>query len=90
MMTTEAALDLLRGALLVAATVALPVLMAALITGLAVGVLQTATQVNEATLSFLFKLAAVALALVVFGPMILDQLVEYTRRSISSIGQVVP
>jgi flagellar biosynthetic protein FliQ len=88
--TTEAALDLMRNAMLVAATVATPVLMAALIVGLAVGVLQTATQVNEASLSFLFKLAAVALALVVFGPTMLDQLVEYTRRSIASIGQVVP
>jgi len=89
-MTTEGALDLFRAAMMVAAQVAAPVLVAALIVGLLVGVMQTATQVNESSVSFLFKLVAVALALVVFGPAMLEQLVEYTRHSISSIGQVVP
>ena len=74
-MTTEAALDLMRNAMVIAATVATPVLVAALIVGLLVGVLQTATQVNEASVSFLFKLLAVAAALVVFGPFMLTELV---------------
>ena len=89
-MTTEGALDLMRNAMLIAAQVATPVLLAALIVGLGIGILQTATQVNEASLSFLFKLLAVAAALVVFGPMMLTALVEYTRHSIASIAQVVP
>lgn len=89
-MTTEGALDLLRAAMVLAATVAAPVLLAALIVGLFVGVMQTATQVNESSVSFLFKLLAVITALVVFGPTMLGELVEYTRSSISSIGRVVP
>lgn len=89
-MTTEGALDLMRNAMVIAATVASPVLFAALIVGLVVGVMQTATQVNEASLSFLFKLLAIAAALIVFGPMMLTELVEYTRHSISSIAEVVP
>jgi flagellar biosynthetic protein FliQ len=88
-MTTDGAIDLLRNAMLIAGQVAGPVLLAALFVGLLVGVFQTATQVNEASVSYLAKLIAVAVALIVVGPLMLTQLVDYTRTSIRSIAGVV-
>ncbi len=88
-MTTDGAIDLLRNAMLIAAQAAGPVLLAALIVGLIVGVFQTATQVNEASVSYLAKLIAVAATLVVMGPMILTGLVDYTRQSIRAISGII-
>jgi len=88
-MTTDGAIDLLRNAMLIAGQVAGPVLLAALFVGLLVGVFQTATQVNEASVSYLAKLIAVSLALIVVGPLMLTQLVDYTRASIKNIAGVV-
>ncbi len=88
-MTTDGAIDLLRNAMLIAAQAAGPVLLAALMVGLLVGVFQTATQVNEASVSYLAKLIAVSATLVIVGPLILTQLVDYTRSSIRSISGIV-
>ncbi len=88
-MTTDGAIDLLRNAMLIAAQAAGPVLLAALIVGLLVGVFQTATQVNEASVSYLAKLVAVAATLVVMGPLILTGLVDYTRQSIRAISGII-
>jgi flagellar biosynthetic protein FliQ len=88
-MTTDGAIDLLRNAMLIAAQAAGPLLLAALIVGLLVGVFQTATQVNEASVSYLAKVIAVAATLVVMGPLILTGLVDYTRTSIRSISGII-
>jgi flagellar biosynthesis protein FliQ len=88
-MTTDGAIDLLRNAMLIAAQAAGPILLAALIVGLLVGVFQTATQVNEASVSYLAKLIAVAATLVVMGPLILTGLVDYTRQSIRAISGII-
>jgi len=63
-------------------------LFAALIAGLIVGVLQAATQVNEASISFVSKLVAVGLTFAVLGSWSMGQLVEYTSRTIQSIADV--
>ncbi len=88
-MTTEGAIELFRRLLMMTATVAGPVLLASLIVGLVMGVLQTATQVNEQSLSFVAKLLAVGTVLIILGPEILVQVVEYTRHSIMSMASVV-
>ncbi len=88
-MTTDGALELLHGMLLVWAEAAGPALAAALLVGVLVGVLQTATQVNEASVSFVTKLLAVGAAIVVGGPWVLERLVAYTHHSISAISEVV-
>ena len=62
-----------------------PLLAAALVAGLLSGMLQTATQVHEHTLSFVPKLAAVVLALLVCLPWLLARLVDYTDQLISTI-----
>lgn len=55
-----------------------PLLIAALAMGLLVSIIQAATQIQEQTLSFIPKLLAIAVALAVFGPWMLQTLISYT------------
>ncbi|SFF76218.1 flagellar biosynthetic protein FliQ [Novosphingobium sp. CF614] len=74
----------------VTALVAAPVLIAALAVGLAVGVVQAATSVNEQTLTFVPKLAVVALVLVLFGSSMMTLIGDFTQEifaQIASTGQ---
>ena len=66
-----------------------PLLLAALITGLLVSVLQAATQINEMTLSFIPKLVAMFAVLVVAGPWMLETMVDYMRRLFLQIPLVI-
>jgi flagellar biosynthesis protein FliQ len=68
---------------------AAPLLLTALVTGLLVGAFQAATQINEMTLSFIPKLLALAIALVVAGPWMLKIIVSYTRELIVSIPGLI-
>jgi len=68
---------------------AMPMLLVALLVGLLVGVFQAATQINEMTLSFIPKLAAMALVLVITGPWMLKVLVSYTRALFQSIPSLI-
>jgi flagellar biosynthetic protein FliQ len=88
-MTPEGALDLVRNALFVVAQCAGPALVAALVVGLLVGIVQTATQVNESSVSFVAKLLAVVAALAVAGPYAQHAVIDYTRRNIESISEMV-
>jgi len=89
MMTSQTVLTLGQQALEVALLVSAPLLVAALATGLAVSVLQAATQINEMTLSFIPKLLAMVATLVVAGPWMLATLTEYLQRVLVSIPQLV-
>lgn len=88
-MTTDGAIQLVLDALVAWMWMAGPMLLAALLVGVAVGVLQAATQINEASISFLTKLLAVGVVLLALGSWSGRQLVEYTERTISSISDVV-
>ena len=68
---------------------AAPLLLVALVTGLIVGAFQAATQINEQTLSFIPKLLAMALAVVVAGPWMLKVLMNYTRELFESIPNLI-
>jgi flagellar biosynthetic protein FliQ len=59
------------------------------VTGLIVGAFQAATQINEMTLSFIPKLLAMALAMVVAGPWMLKVLISYTRELFESIPGLI-
>lgn len=78
-MDTAMVIDLARQALWVTVLVSAPLLGVALAVGLLVGIVQAATSINEMTLSFIPKLLAIALALVVFGSWQLVTLVDFTR-----------
>ena len=75
--------------LLLMLMVAAPVLLTVLVVGLVVSVLQAATQINEATLSFVPKVIAAVAVLAVAGPWMLNTLVEYIQRTLQSIPGVV-
>lgn len=78
-MTPEMVLTIARESLTVTILVAAPLLLAALVTGVLVGVLQAATQINEMTLSFIPKLLALVVTLLATGPWMLEMLTGYTR-----------
>jgi len=66
-------------AMYVALLLAAPLLLVALVVGLVVSLFQAATQINESTLSFIPKLIAVAVTLVIAGPWMLSTLLDYMR-----------
>lgn len=69
--------------------VAAPMLLTILVVGVVVSVLQAATQLNEATLSFVPKLVAAVLVMAVAGPWMLTTLVEYIQRMLQAIPSAV-
>jgi len=87
--TPEVVMSLGQRALEMTLMLAAPLLLAALLIGLLVGVFQAATQINEMTLSFIPKLLGMATVLVVAGPWMLKQLVGYTQQLIQSIPSLV-
>jgi len=70
----------------VTALVAAPVLIAALMVGLVVGVVQAATSVNEQTLTFVPKLAAIALVLVLLGSSMMTLVADFTQEIFAQIA----
>ncbi len=84
-MSPESVISIGRHALEVTLLLSMPILLAALMIGLVVGVFQAATQINEATLSFIPKLLGVALVLMMMGAWMLKVLTNYTRQLFMSI-----
>jgi flagellar biosynthetic protein FliQ len=80
--------DIGREALWMTILLSAPLLAVALGAGLLIGVIQAATSINEMTLSFIPKLAALALVLVVAGGWQISLLVEYTRKIFERIPQL--
>ncbi len=74
--------DAIRTVLLVSA----PMLGFSLIVGLIVSILQAVTQIQEATLSFVPKIVAVLLSLIIFGPWILRYITEFTSELLANIS----
>lgn len=88
-MSPETVMTIGSRALEITLLLAAPLLVVALVTGLIIGAFQAATQINEQTLSFIPKLLATALALVVAGPWMLKVLVSYTRELFESIPSLI-
>jgi flagellar biosynthetic protein FliQ len=88
-MTPETVTTLGYEAMKVSLLLGAPLLVVALVVGLLVSLFQAATQINEATLSFIPKLLAVFATLVIAGPWMLGVAVDYIRNLISSIPQLV-
>jgi flagellar biosynthesis protein FliQ len=88
-MSPEIVMTIGQRALEITLLLAAPLLLTALLTGVIVGAFQAATQINEQTLSFIPKLVALALALLIAGPWMLKVLVSYTRELIESIPGLI-
>lgn len=72
----------------VTALIAGPVLIAALVVGLVVGIIQAATSVNEQTLSFIPKLAVTALVFVVLGAAMMALLTDFTAEIMAQVANL--
>lgn len=79
-MNPESVMTIGRHALELTLLVSAPLLLAALAVGLLVSVFQAATQINESTLSFIPKLIAILVMLVLAGPWMITMMVDYMRR----------
>jgi flagellar biosynthetic protein FliQ len=88
-MNPQSVITLGQQALYVMLMIASPMLVAALVVGLIVSILQAATQINEMTLSFIPKLVAILAALVIAGPWIITYYVDYVRRLFESIPTLI-
>ncbi len=88
-MTQTMVLDLLRDGFFTIIIVAGPILMIALVVGLVISIFQATTQIQEQTLSFVPKIIAVFLALILFGSFMMNRLIDFTTslfRLISTIS----
>lgn len=88
-MTPDQALELLRGVIGTALWLSAPPLLAMLVAGVAVGIVQAATQINEASIAYLVKVTVFAAVLALAGPTLAAHAVSYTRQSFEAVGQVV-
>lgn len=88
-MTPESVMMMGTEAMKVALALATPLLLVALVTGLIISILQAATQINEMTLSFIPKIVAVFIAIIVAGPWMLSLLLDYVRTLFSNIPSLI-
>lgn len=88
-MTPELVMNIGRQAIEMTLMLSGPLLLAGLVIGLVVSIFQAATQINEATLSFIPKLIGTFLVLIVAGPWMLQMMVDYIRRLFESIPQLI-
>jgi len=82
-------MTLSQQALEITIMVSAPLLLAALVTGLLVSIFQAATQINEMTLSFIPKLLAMFVMMIVAGPWMLSVMMEYMQRLYANIPWMV-
>lgn len=88
-MTPESVMTMGRTAMEITLMVAAPMLLVALIIGLIISIFQAATQINEATLSFIPKLVGVFIALVLAGPWMLSVMLDYMRGVFTGIPGLI-
>ena len=88
-MTQDTAIELIVQSVTIAMKVAAPILLVGLVVGLVVSVVQAVTQVQEQTLSFIPKIAAMAGVLVVLGPWMLNQMLVWVSELWSAIPSYV-
>ena len=85
-MTPDVVIDLFRGALHTVIVIVASIILPGLFVGLLVSIFQAATQINEQTLSFVPRLLITMLALLFFGPWLLNQVLSFTTELINDLG----
>lgn len=88
-MTSETVMSMTYLAMKVALIMAGPLLLVTLAVGLVISIFQAATQINEMTLSFIPKLLAVGITLVLLGPWLISTMVDYITLLFSQIPGMV-
>lgn len=88
-MTQDIVLEIMTDAIFLAFKLSAPMLIAAMVIGLVIAILQAATQVQEQTISFAPKAIAIVLALLALGPWMISQTIDFLHtifERISTIG----
>ncbi len=88
-MTPSTVIEIGRVAVEVTLLIATPMFLAALVTGLVVSIFQAATQINEVTLTFVPKMVAMFITLMLAGPWMLTLMTDYMRRLFESIPGMI-
>ncbi|WP_193598144.1 flagellar biosynthesis protein FliQ [Microbacterium sp. YJN-G] len=88
-MSPEAVLDIGTQGLIIAAKLAAPLLVTALVVGFAISLLQSITQVQEVTLSFVPKIVAVGIALLIAGNWMISEIVQFTEMMFDRIPMLL-
>lgn len=73
-------ITIMQDAISTVLTVALPPILIGLVVGIIISIFQAATQINEQTLTFVPKIIAILVALLIFGGLMLNNLTEFTTR----------
>jgi len=82
------AVNLIRGGALQALMIAAPLLLVGLLVGLIISIFQATTSIQEQTLTFVPKIAAILGALILFGPWIIVSMVQFTLRLFGRIPEL--
>lgn len=88
-MSQEFILGLARQGLTVALMLAAPALVVALVVGVAISIFQATTQIQEQTLTFVPKIVAVLVTMLIFGGWMLNQLLAFTENLFGNLGSLV-
>ena len=88
-MNESMVLELASNALQITLMITLPIVGTSLIVGVLIGIFQAATQIHEATLSFVPKLLVLFLLLALLGPWMLQSLTQYTQTLLTSLPTLV-
>ncbi len=88
-MTDATVVSLAREAVLTILLVAGPALLIGMLVGLLVGFFQATTQIQEQTLTFIPKIVAVLVSIVIFGPWMLRHLVDFADRLLSNLPSYI-
>jgi flagellar biosynthetic protein FliQ len=88
-MTDTAVIEIALKMMIVVAKVTAPILIASLAVGLSISLFQSVTQIQEVTLTFVPKLAVVALVILVAGHWMLNEIVNFTQQLFASIPRLL-
>ncbi len=88
-MSQEYVIHLAREALTTALLIAAPILGIGLVVGLVIAILQATTQIQEQTLTFVPKIVAVMLAILVFGSWMLNLLIGFTQNLFGNLSSII-
>ena len=87
-MSAGLAVSLLRGGVLQTLMIAAPILLVGMLVGLIIAILQATTSIQEQTLTFVPKIAAILGAIFLFGPWIVTSMVQFTIRIFERIPNI--
>lgn len=88
-MTPDTVIKLAEQSIFTIIILSAPLLLVALAVGLLVSIFQAMTQIQEQTLSFIPKILAVFISLVIFGPWMLTILLDYTRNLFQQLPLII-